>query len=54
MGDHSDKILYSKLVSIAQLVYQVGFNAANTEKVLERDNLGPRSGRGFQGKIVKK
>jgi len=53
VGDHADKIIYPKLVAIAQLVYQVGFNVANTEKVLVRDNLGPRSGKGFEGKIKK-
>jgi Zn-dependent M28 family amino/carboxypeptidase len=53
VGDQVEKILFPKLVSIAQLVYQTGFNAANTDKVLNRDNLGPRSGRGFQGTIKK-
>jgi hypothetical protein len=52
-GDHADKILYPKLVRIAQLVYQTGFAVANTERVLERDNRGPRAGRGFSGPIAK-
>src|SRR6185436_6344664 len=53
VGDQVEKILFTKLVSIAQLVYQTGFNIANTDKVLVRDNLGPRSGKGFEGKIKK-
>jgi hypothetical protein len=52
-GDEVQKILFPKLVSIAQLVYQTGFNAANSERTLERDNLGPRTVRGFQGRIKK-
>jgi hypothetical protein len=52
-GDHSDKILYPKLTRVAQLVYQAGFNVANAERPLERDNKGPRSGRGFSGRIAK-
>jgi Zn-dependent M28 family amino/carboxypeptidase len=53
VGDQVEKIHFGKLVTIAQLVYEVGFNVANTDKILERDNLGPRSGRGFEGKIKK-
>jgi hypothetical protein len=49
--DSVDRILFPKLVSIAQLVYQAGFNVANSDKPLERDNKGPRSGRGFHGRI---
>ncbi len=52
-GDHADKILYPKLTQIAQLVYQTGFNVANTERTLIRDNRGPRAGRGFSGRIDK-
>jgi hypothetical protein len=50
-GDHPDKILYPKLTAIAQLVYQAGFNVANSERTLTRDNKGPRAGRGFSGRI---
>jgi Zn-dependent M28 family amino/carboxypeptidase len=53
VSDHVDKILFPKLVAIAQLVYQAGFNVANSERTLERDNLGPRTVKGFQGKIKK-
>jgi hypothetical protein len=53
VGDHPDKILYPKLTRIAQLVYQAGYAVADSPKPLERDNKGPRSGRGFTGKIDK-
>jgi hypothetical protein len=49
--DHVDKIVFPKLVRITQLAYQLGFNVANSERSLIRDNKGPRSGRGFQGAI---
>jgi Zn-dependent M28 family amino/carboxypeptidase len=42
--DTVDKIVFPKLARIAQLVYQAGFSIANTERVLERDNKGPRTG----------
>ena len=41
------------MARIGQLVYQTGLGLANMEKFVERDNLGPRSGKGFQGKIKK-
>jgi len=50
-SDHVEKILFPKLVRIAQMVYESGFSIANTDRVLRRDNLGPRSGRGFSGTI---
>jgi hypothetical protein len=53
-GDHADRILYPKLARITQLVYQAGFNVANSEATLERDNLGPRAGRGFSGRLEKR
>jgi Zn-dependent M28 family amino/carboxypeptidase len=52
-SDEVDKILFPKLTRIAQLVYQAGFNVANSERTLERDNLGPRAGVGFSGTIAK-
>ena len=52
-GDHADKILYPKLTAITQMVYQAGFNLANSERTLTRDNKGPRAGRGFSGRIEK-
>jgi Zn-dependent M28 family amino/carboxypeptidase len=53
LTDSVDRILFPKLTAITQLVYQIGFNAANSDRVLERDNRGPRSGRGFSGKIAR-
>jgi Zn-dependent M28 family amino/carboxypeptidase len=50
-GDTVDKILFPKMQRIAQMVYEAGFNVANNEKPLVRDNLGPRTGKGFSGKI---
>lgn len=47
--DTVDKILFPKLVRIAQLIYQAGFNVADAEVALERDFRGPRAGRGFRG-----
>jgi hypothetical protein len=49
--DHVDKILFPKLVRITQLSYQLGFQIANAERPLTRDNRGPRAGRGFRGTI---
>ena len=53
VSDSVDKILFPKLVRIAQLVYETGFSIANADRVLERDNRGPRSGKGFEGKLSK-
>jgi Zn-dependent M28 family amino/carboxypeptidase len=50
-GDEVDKILFPKLTRIAQLVYQAGFNLANSERTLTRDHKGPVAGRGHTGKI---
>jgi hypothetical protein len=51
VGDHVDKIVFPKLVRIAQLVYQTGFNLANSDRTLARDQKGPRAGRGFDGRL---
>jgi hypothetical protein len=53
VSDSVDKIIFPKLARIAQLVYETGFSVANTDRTLERDNRGPRSGKGFAGKIQK-
>ncbi|HUR22159.1 MAG TPA: M28 family peptidase [Vicinamibacterales bacterium] len=50
-GDTVDKIIFPKMQRITQMVYEAGFNVANSEKSLVRDNLGPRTGKGFSGKI---
>jgi hypothetical protein len=53
-SDHVEKINFPKLTRIAQLVYEIGFSAANTERVLERDNKGPRTGKGSPAEIIKR
>jgi hypothetical protein len=53
VSDSVEKILFPKLARVAQLVYETGFSVANTERILERDNKGPRSGKGFSGRIQK-
>jgi hypothetical protein len=52
--DTVDKILFPKMARITQLVYQTGFSIANTDKVLERDNKGPRTGFGTKAEVIKK
>jgi Zn-dependent M28 family amino/carboxypeptidase len=52
-SDSVEKILFDKQAHVAQLVYQTGFAVANTDRTLERDNRGARSGRGFSGRIAK-
>jgi hypothetical protein len=49
--DTADRILYPKLVRVAELVYRIGFAVADREAPLERDYRGPRAGRGFKGLI---
>jgi hypothetical protein len=45
VSDEVGKILFPKMARIAQLVYETGFNIANTNRVLERDNKGRAAGR---------
>ena len=52
--DTVDKITFPKMAQITQLVYQTGFSVANTDKVLERDNKGPRTGFGTKAEVIKK
>ena len=54
VSDTVDKIIFPKMARIAQLVYESGFSIANTERVLERDNKGPRTGFGSTADIIKK
>ncbi len=54
VSDTVDKILFPKMAQITQLVYQTGFSVANTDRILERDNKGPRSGFGSKAEIIKK
>ncbi|ODS56167.1 MAG: hypothetical protein ABS36_07075 [Acidobacteria bacterium SCN 69-37] len=49
--DTVDKILFPKLVRIAQLIYEAGFDVAERPDGLRRDHRGPRAGRGFSGTI---
>jgi hypothetical protein len=49
--DSVEKILFPKLVRIAQFIYQSGFAIANSDRVLQRDNRGPRAGKGFSGTL---
>jgi hypothetical protein len=50
-SDSVEKILFNKEARIAQLVYQTGFAAANSEDVLKRDFRGPRAGRLSHGPL---
>jgi len=52
--DTVDKIVFPKMARIAQLVYEVGFTIANTDRVLERDNRGPRTGFSSTAEVIKK
>jgi len=52
--DTVDKITFPKMTRIAQLVYETGFSIANTERLLERDNKGPRTGFGTKAEVIKK
>jgi len=52
--DTVDKIQFPKMTRIAQLVYEVGFSIANSEKTLERDNKGPRTGFGSRAETLAK
>lgn len=47
--DSVDKIIFPKLVRVAQLIYETGFSLANSDSSLDRDHLGSRSGKGFSG-----
>jgi hypothetical protein len=49
--DSVDKIVFPKLVRIAQLIYETGFRIADSTDGLARDYRGPRSGRGFRGTL---
>jgi hypothetical protein len=54
VSDTVDKILFPKMARIAQLVYEVGFSIANTDRVLDRDNKGSRTGFASNATIIKK
>ena len=50
--DTVDKIIFPKMARIAQLVYETGFSLANTDRVLGRDNKGPRTGFASKAEII--
>jgi len=52
--DTVDKITFPKMTRIAQLVYETGFSIANTDRVLERDNKGARTGFGSKAEVLGK
>jgi Peptidase family M28 len=54
VSDTVDKILFPKMARIAQLVYETGFSIANTDRVLVRDNKGPRTGFGTKAEVIRK
>jgi Zn-dependent M28 family amino/carboxypeptidase len=54
ISDSVDKILFPKMARIGQLMYESGFAIAATDKVLERDNKGPRVGFGSKAEVIKK
>ncbi len=50
-SDSVEKIIFPKMARIARLVYTTGASVANREKAPERDNKGPRMGKGSAGKL---
>jgi Peptidase family M28 len=54
VSDTVEKITFPKMARIAQLVYETGYGIANSEKTLERDNKGPRTGFGTKPEVIKK
>jgi len=51
--DNVSKILFPKMARVADLVYQTGYAIANSERPLERDNKGTRTGFGSKAEILK-
>src|SRR5262249_7176992 len=52
--DSVDKILFPKMARIAQLVYETGFAIGNSDRTLERDRKGPRTGFGSKAEVIRK
>jgi len=52
--DTVEKITFPKMTRIAQLVYETGFSIANTDRTLERDNKGARTGFGSKAEVLSK
>jgi hypothetical protein len=53
-SDTVDKIIFEKIRRVAQLAYTTGWRVATSEKAPEKDNLGPRAGKGFKGNLTVK
>jgi Zn-dependent M28 family amino/carboxypeptidase len=51
VSDTVDKIIFDKIQRVAQLAYETGRRVADLDRAPERDNKGPRAGRGSTGKI---
>ncbi|PYV12917.1 MAG: hypothetical protein DMG07_15910 [Acidobacteria bacterium] len=49
--DSPDRIEYEKMARIAQLTYEIGARLGNLDHAPERDNRGPRVGKGSSGKL---
>ena len=51
VSDTVDKIVFDKVQRVAQLAYETGRRVANLDHMVERDNQGPRMGKGSKGKL---
>jgi hypothetical protein len=49
--DEVSKIEFPKLTRVTQLVYSTAARVANMDKAPQRDNVGPRAGKGFKGTL---
>lgn len=54
ISDSVEKIQFPKMARIGQLMYESGYAIAATDRVLERDNKGPRVGFGSKAEVIKK
>jgi Zn-dependent M28 family amino/carboxypeptidase len=54
VSDSVEKIQFPKMARIGQLMYESGYAIAATERVLERDNKGPRVGFGTKAEVIRK
>jgi len=54
VSDSVEKILFPKMARIGQLMYESGYAIAATDRVLDRDNKGPRVGFGSKAEVIKK
>jgi Peptidase family M28 len=53
VSDTVDKIVFDKIQRVAQLAFETGRRVANLDHAPDRDNKGPRVGKGWKGKIQK-